>query len=302
MGIPALHLELYARSSNSHLLLCNTHAFLFFPLFSFFPPSFCSIIVLSCLSSKHHQSRKYPRFTGKPKAIHSAESFFVQNDGFTVLCITWQCLNSQRKLQFDKRAGTGCCHHAKPWITHTRQGGMMVIHHIPLWPLSSQVPFLCCWDWWRLFPLPDLSSRSPKCVKKWDGTVSTCSFLVQEKSGIVLGVSSTPRPWWWLFWVALLGHPPHTHCRSWSHFWYCPTVYLRIPDTVSAAQALNFRFSVSPCMSSPPWLTPPNPSHGTGHLWHWAIHGAPGRTGNGIFLHLSPHPSALLAPHRHPGI
>lgn len=75
-----------------------TRITLFSSFLSFSFPSFCSISAFSCTSSKHHQSKKYLRFTGKPKVIHSRKSFFVQNGGFTVLCITWQFLNSQRKM------------------------------------------------------------------------------------------------------------------------------------------------------------------------------------------------------------
>lgn len=135
--------------------------------------------------------------------------------------------------QFDKHAGTRCSHHAKPQITCTRQGEVMVIHHIPLQPPSSQVPFLWCWDWWRLFPCPaDLSPRSPKCVQKWDGTISTCSFSVQEHcSGCKLHMFSPV--------VAFLSGCPcplTTHTVGFGPIFNAAqhTVYLGVPDTMSA--------------------------------------------------------------------
>lgn len=149
MGIPALYHN-YMPSLLTFAFYCATSTPSSFFFFScFFLPSFCSISAFSCLSSKHYQSTKYLRFTGKPKVIHSAESLFVQNDRFT-----WQCLNSQRKLLL---AVWQACRDQVLSPCQTLNNMYLAggdPPHLSQNP-SSQTPLLCCWDWWRLFPLPD---------------------------------------------------------------------------------------------------------------------------------------------------
>lgn len=194
MGIPALYLKLYAQSSSIHLLLSKAHAFviLLCPLFFyFFFDSFVSDI-FSCLSSKHHQSRKYLRFIRPPQVIHCSWMFLCPDWRF---CHALYCLaasKSHEKIAADRltncpapacHLGTVPCRDQvfSPCQTPTETHPAWGDDGGPSHPANCSVAkYSSCGarEWLRLFSLPDWLEFKPQ-TKVWRCSLGLLLFCAR---------------------------------------------------------------------------------------------------------------------------